>query len=257
MKNDYYTYAYLREDKTPYYIGKGRNRRAYQKHDYFSPPPKERIIILKKDLTESEAYQHEIYMISVFGRKDLGTGILRNKTNGGDSPPIFLGHTEESKEKIRNSCKGRVLGPGMSEEARKKRSEYNKEMGIKPPPNEKDFSFTSPEGIVYSGKNITKFAKEQNLSLYALLNLRSYKRYSYMGWTLTNSCKVKIKKPPKCWNRPNFGKEYCLESPDGAYHYVILGELTSFANENNLLSSGLSKLLNGKLKTYRGWKLVK
>ena len=83
--NDFYTYAYLREDKTPYYIGKGRNKRAYSKNRHrISVPPKDRILFLKKNLTEEEAFKHEIYMIYVFGRKDLGTGILRNLTNGGE-----------------------------------------------------------------------------------------------------------------------------------------------------------------------------
>ena len=80
---EYYTYAYLREDKSPYYIGKGKGRRAYQKHNGFYPPSKNKIIILKQNITEEEAFKHEIYMIAVFGRKDLGTGILHNKTDGG------------------------------------------------------------------------------------------------------------------------------------------------------------------------------
>lgn len=89
--NCYYTYAYLRKDRTPYYIGKGKGNRAYVKHwrsktkgGYFAPPEKDRILILKKNLTEEEAYRHEIYMIAVFGRKALGTGILHNKTDGGE-----------------------------------------------------------------------------------------------------------------------------------------------------------------------------
>jgi hypothetical protein len=84
--NNYYTYAYLREDRTPYYIGKGKERRAYIKNRKGAKPPKNknRIIILKNNLTEEEAFKHEIYMIAVFGRKDLETGILHNKTNGGD-----------------------------------------------------------------------------------------------------------------------------------------------------------------------------
>ena len=81
----YYTYAYLREDKTPYYIGKGTGNRIYSTNRIIKPPKdKSRIIYLKQNLTETEAFRHEIYMISVFGRKDLGTGILYNMTNGGE-----------------------------------------------------------------------------------------------------------------------------------------------------------------------------
>ena len=84
QRNDYYTYAYLREDRTPYYIGKGRGKRIYSKNRLINPPKdKSRIIFLKKNLTEEEAFK-EIYMIAIFGRKDLGTGILRNLTNGGE-----------------------------------------------------------------------------------------------------------------------------------------------------------------------------
>lgn len=83
---EYYTYAYLREDGTPYYIGKGENNRIYKKGKREVQPPKDKskIIFLKKNLTEEKAFKHEIYMIGLFGRKDLGTGILRNRTNGGE-----------------------------------------------------------------------------------------------------------------------------------------------------------------------------
>ena len=82
---NYYTYAYLREDKTPYYIGKGKGKRIYSTNRIYKPPTDEsRIIFLKQNLTEEEAFKHEIYMIAVFGRKDNGTGILRNLTDGGE-----------------------------------------------------------------------------------------------------------------------------------------------------------------------------
>jgi len=94
---EYYTYAYLRKDGTPYYIGKGNGRRAYQKQKWHNPPKnKSRIIFLKQNLTEEKAFKHEIYMIVVFGRKDLGTGILRNRTNGGEGVSGLV-HTDESK----------------------------------------------------------------------------------------------------------------------------------------------------------------
>jgi len=83
--NEYYTYAYLREDGTPYYIGKGKRYRINEQNGKAAKlPPIHRRIYLKTNLTEQEAFRHEIYMISVLGRKDLDTGILRNLTNGGE-----------------------------------------------------------------------------------------------------------------------------------------------------------------------------
>jgi hypothetical protein len=144
MKNDYYTYAYLRKDGTPYYIGKGRGRRAFQKWGRaIKTPPQDRILLLKTGLTEEEAFRHEIYMIAVFGRKDIGTGILYNFTDGGEGTSGWVpseetrrnigashqGNTycvgrklsEETKEKIRQGNLGKVNSP----EARRKISEAN------------------------------------------------------------------------------------------------------------------------------------
>jgi len=150
----YYTYAYLREDKTPYYIGKGRNNRAFYKGKGEIKPPKDKtkIMFLKKNLTEKEAFKHETYLIAIFGRKDLGTGILRNKTDGGEGSSGSVKslktrrklsvshkgkkHSEETKRKIGSSIKGRVYseetiskmrkakkGKLISEETKRKMSE--------------------------------------------------------------------------------------------------------------------------------------
>lgn len=82
----YYVYAYLREDLTPYYIGKGKNNRAWKKGKNEINPPrdKKRIIILSKNLTEIGSFALERRLIRWYGRKDNHTGILRNKTDGGE-----------------------------------------------------------------------------------------------------------------------------------------------------------------------------
>ena len=118
----YYTYAYLREDRTPYYIGKGTGDRIYSTNRRVNPPKdKSRIIYLKQNLTEDEAFRHEIYMIDVFGRKDLGTGILRNRTNGGEGPSGAI-RSDETRKKIGEANKGKT----RSEETRRKISESGK-----------------------------------------------------------------------------------------------------------------------------------
>jgi hypothetical protein len=126
--SEYYTYAYLREDKTPYYIGKGKDDRIYSTNRRIKPPKdKSRIIYLKQNLTEAEAFRHEIYMIDVFGRKDLGTGILHNRTDGGEGVSGRI-LSQESRRKISEANKGNTncLGKTHSEESKKKMSESQK-----------------------------------------------------------------------------------------------------------------------------------
>jgi len=125
----FYTYAYLREDGTPYYIGKGVKGRIYSSNRKIKKPKdKSRIIFLKQNLTEEEAFNHEEYMISVLGRKDLGTGILRNRTNGGEGASGSL-KSEEFKRRHSERMKGKnnpSYGRKQSEEHRRKNSEANR-----------------------------------------------------------------------------------------------------------------------------------
>ena len=125
----YYTYAYLREDGTPYYVGRGKGRRKTEKHHrrngkILPVPSENRILVLKSNLTFAESVKHETYMIAVFGRKDKGSGILLNMSDGGEGnkgnyPSL------ETRQKMSKTRKGRVL----SQEVKDKISESHKGIG--------------------------------------------------------------------------------------------------------------------------------
>jgi hypothetical protein len=104
-QNEYYVYLYLREDGTPYYVGKGKNRRAYQKHRRVSiPKNNDRIIFAHTNLSEDDAFKKEIELILQYGRKDIGTGILINLTDGGDGVSGYK-WTHEARIKLSETFK--------------------------------------------------------------------------------------------------------------------------------------------------------
>jgi hypothetical protein len=84
MCDKFYVYMYNREDGTPYYIGKGSGNGALYKGKNEIQPPKDKtnIILIQEGMDEESAYCLEKKLIDEIGRKDLGTGVLRNMAAG-------------------------------------------------------------------------------------------------------------------------------------------------------------------------------
>lgn len=106
LEDKFYIYLHVtKDDKTPFYIGKGKNKRCFDtynrndwwvnivnKHDYL-------ILILEINLSEEISYEKEKYWISYFGRKQFKNGgTLVNLTDGGEGVSGKI-YTEEEKEK--------------------------------------------------------------------------------------------------------------------------------------------------------------
>jgi hypothetical protein len=142
----FYVYAYLRtKDLTPYYIGKGKDDRAWQKsHSVIVPKDLNRIVMLETNLTELGAFSIERRMIRWYGRVDLGTGILHNRTDGGDGSTGIIPWN-----------RGKKIGSYLTMSGRKKISDANK--GI--PKNHGDKVSSSLKGVPKSEEHKRKLSE--------------------------------------------------------------------------------------------------
>jgi hypothetical protein len=93
----FYTYILLHPiTDEPLYVGKGKGDRAFQHLDltrrgylgnkirklYQETSSFPNVKFHLKDLSQDQAFSEEIALIKKFGRKDNGTGILYNQTDG-------------------------------------------------------------------------------------------------------------------------------------------------------------------------------
>jgi hypothetical protein len=101
LKPGSYQYDEYTFDFEPFYIGKGKNKRLYD-HVFKAKNTKQQTfrlnlirkilssgnyplsLTLRTDLSESDAFQIEKYVIGVIGRRDKGFGPLTNLSDGGE-----------------------------------------------------------------------------------------------------------------------------------------------------------------------------
>ena len=240
-------YQWLREDGTPYYIGIGSPRRPYKGRRLCGcPPPRDRIVILHENLEWEEACRIEKELISFYGRKDLGTGILRNLTDGGEGVQgvIFseetikklseshkgYKHTEESKLKLSKSISGEnhyMYGKSHSKETKEKLS--NLLSGENHPMFGKPRSKETREKIS-KGHQGKKHTEETKRKLSEMNSGENHPRYT-----------------PRNWYHPDHGKVF----------QKSVSEMVKLFPEQNLCCSSLSKVARGEQAYHKGWIALK
>ena len=114
--NDCYVYGYVRAKDGQhgmagsfYYIGKGCKWRKINTHDTVKvPKDRTKIVTIASGLSEVDALQAEMFLIHLYGRVDLGTGCLRNRTDGGDGGGLGMIQSPESIAKRTAANTGKV-----------------------------------------------------------------------------------------------------------------------------------------------------
>jgi hypothetical protein len=225
----FYVYAFLREKDSahgkrmsPYYIGKGKDNRAFRKRSRGTHPPKDKslIVFIQEGLTEEEALSLERYCIAIYGRLDLGTGTLHNLTDGGEGIVML---SPEIRRKLSEASKGRQ----HSEETRRKMSKSRSGPGN---PNYGKRGMPSS----FKGRSHTEESKRK------ISEAKKGRKQSADERRMRSECA-----PPRY--------EYEVTSPSG--QVFIVYNLAAFAREHGMRQHNLASVARGRIKQHKGWKI--
>jgi len=217
MKHNFYVYAHLRTDNTPFYIGKGAGNRitdTRSRSDWWwnivnKDYPTQKFpnyIKLAEDLTEEESLNLEKEYIKKFGRKNIHeNGLLINNTNGGEGTSGAI-LSQETRTKMSISRTGdknpmwnkprpdyikqavSLANKGRSSVWKDKKRSDNSRLKMSIAQGAVPVSFIhSPSGLIVKNViNKSDFARKYNLNGNHINAIVRGERSIHKGWKLYN-----------------------------------------------------------------------
>ena len=229
----FYVYAYIRNKDsktakagTPYYIGKGSKLRLFEKHNTFIPKNKKYIIIISDNLNEDDAFKLEILSIKLYRRKDLGTGILHNKTNGGEG------------------TSGAILPPRSNEAIQKHKISLNQFYKLHP-------EYSHSQSILQKEAQNRPHVKEQRNKRNSNLEFKEFHRQAIIQGIKNSDYKneTRSKIQSKIWNNSDIREKHkqILNNPDVKIKHQE-GLKKYWENENNRTHRSIIQQNSRKIK---------
>ena len=233
----FYVYCYIRSKDSingpkysPYYVGKGTGKRTITNRGRSVQTPKDRslIVYIQEGLTEDEAYSLETYCIGLYGRIDLGTGILRNMSAGGRGAPDVI-FSKERRRKISAIHKGAKRSDSHKQiliEARQREGRWK---------GEKNPKFG---GDAVRGELNPMWGKQHSEETRQKIGAKNAVHYGTVEGRLANKLKA---------------QKYLYELIDPAGEVYMTDNLWEFSLQYDLKNSSLHNVVHGKARHHKGW----